>query len=79
MGIYDVIIFSQGIKTYKRILKHISMVIDNDTKLLFRTSSDKEGNIKEEDLFIKRYFDICNISYHKKNGLLISILLKKKK
>ncbi len=75
---YDVIVFSQGIRPYRESLEHLSKEINPDTNLIFRTSSDINGKIKKNDFFIKDIFNIKDITYHEKNGLLISILLNKK-
>jgi len=74
---YNVIIISQGIKPCKKILENISKNIKNETRLIYRTSTDNSGKLSENDAFLKDFFKIIDIKYHKKNGLLISVLLKK--
>ena len=75
---YDLIIISQGVKPYYEILNYISKFIENDTKVIFRTSSSIDSDIVDKDLFLKKIFVIKKIIPQKKNGLLISILLLKK-
>lgn len=76
---FDVIIISQGTRPYKELLQHISQSMKDDARVIFRTSSSPSGEIAKEDLFIKDLFKIDKIVAQKKNGLLISILLKKGK
>ena len=75
---FNLIIVSQGIKQYDRALKYISKTMKKDAKVIFRTSSDTNGKMIPNDMFIKKIFSIKEIINHKKNGLLISILLQKK-
>ena len=50
----------------------------HDASLIFRTTSSKDGELNENDQFIKDIFTIKKIIHQEKNGLLISVLLKKK-
>jgi hypothetical protein len=74
---YDLIIVSQGIKQYDRALKYISKSIEKDARVIFRTSSDINGKLTLNDKFIEKIFSIKDIVAHRKNGLLISILIQK--
>ena len=78
VGMFDVIIVSQGINLYKELLKRVSQSMKEDARVIFRTSSSPDGKIAQKDLFIKNLFKIDKIVAQKKNGLLISILLFKK-
>jgi len=74
---FDVIIISQGTRPYKELLQHISQSMKDDARVIFRTSSSPSGEIVQKDLFIKDMFKIGKIVAQEKNGLLISILLKR--
>ncbi len=75
---FNIIIISQGVKPIKDILDHISKSMKNDTSVIFRTSTSSDGEISQNDLFIKDLFKIDKTVFQKKNALLISIMLKKK-
>jgi len=75
---YDLIIVSQGIKRYDRVLENISKSMKKNAKVIFRTSSDINGKLTVNDRFIEKIFSIKGIIPHRKNGLLITILLQKK-
>lgn len=75
---FDVVILSQGIRPYKKLLKHISHSMNSDARVIFRTSSSPTGEIAKNDLFLKDIFKIGKMVAHKKNGLLVSIMLFKK-
>ena len=79
IGDYDIIIISQGIKPIKEILEHISKSMKNDAHVIFRTSSSPDGEISKEHQFIKEIFNIDKVVAQKKNALLISIMLSKRK
>jgi len=74
---FDVIIISQGTRPYKELLQHISQSMKDDARVIFRTSSSPSGEIVQKDLFIKDMFKIGKIVSQERNGLLISILLKR--
>ena len=75
---FDVIIISQGTRSYKELLQHISQSMKDDTRVIFRTSTSPSGEIVQNDLFLKDMFKIGKIVAQEKNGLLVSILLFKK-
>ena len=75
---FDLILLSQGIKPRKKILEQISKSIKPNMRVIYRTTSSVDGEISQNDLFLKEIFKIVKIAYNKKNGLLISILLNKK-
>ena len=75
---FDVIIVSQGTRSYKELLMYISQSMKDDARVIFRTSSSPSGKIVQKDLFLKDIFKIDKIVAQEKNGLLISILLLKK-
>lgn len=75
---FDLILLSQGIKPHKKILKNISQTIKPNTRVIFRTTCNIDGNLCQNDMFLNELFEIVQIEYNKKNGLLISILLNKK-
>lgn len=75
---FNIILISQGIKPRNEILEYISKSINSDTKIIFRTTSLINGELGDEDMFLKDIFFINSIVSHKENGLLISILLNKK-
>jgi 2-polyprenyl-3-methyl-5-hydroxy-6-metoxy-1,4-benzoquinol methylase len=74
---FDIIIVSHGVKPIKKILDHISKSMKESALVIYRTSSDPNGKISNNDKFIKEIFNIDKIVAQKKNALLISILLKK--
>jgi len=76
---FDIIIISHGVKPIDIILTHIAKSMKESAKVIYRTSSTSSGEISEKDQFIGKIFNIDNIVAQKKNALLISILLKKKK
>jgi precorrin-6B methylase 2 len=76
---FDIIIISQGIKPIKEILEYISKSMKDDAHIIFRTSSTPDGKISKKDQIIKDIFKIDKIVAQKKNALLISILLSKRK
>ncbi len=76
---FDIIIISLGVKPIKEILKHIALSMKDDAHVIFRTSSSPNGEIAKNDLFIKDIFNIDKIVAQKKNALLISIMLSKRK
>jgi precorrin-6B methylase 2 len=75
---FDLILISQGIKPHEEILKYISQKIKQNTRVIYRTICNMNGNICQNDMFLNDIFKIVQIEYNKKNGLLVSILLKKK-
>ena len=76
---FDIIIISLGVKPIKEILKHIGKSMKDDAHVIFRTSSSPNGEIAKNDLFIKDIFNIDKVVAQKKNALLISIMLSKRK
>jgi hypothetical protein len=74
---FTVIVVSQGIKPPIGVLKHINASMAPKTRLIYRTSSSVDGELAENDRFLLTLFHIVSIVHHKKNGLLISLLLKK--
>jgi 16S rRNA G527 N7-methylase RsmG len=76
---FDLIIISQGVKPIKDILGFISKSMKDNAHVIFRTSSNSKGDITSEDKFIEKIFNIDSIVAQKKNALLISILLSKRK
>jgi cyclopropane fatty-acyl-phospholipid synthase-like methyltransferase len=77
--IFDIIIISQGVKPIKDILNQIIRSMKDKAYVIYRTTSLPNGNISQEDQFIKEIFTIDKIIPQKKNALLISILLSKMK
>jgi len=77
-SLYDLIIVSQGVEPYLKILKDISKQMKKDTKIIFRTSLDSKGKISNQDIILKKYFIFKNIVPQKKNALLVSLILEKK-
>ena len=75
----DIIIVSMGVKPIKNILKRIAKSMKDDAYVIFRTSSSPNGEIAKNDLFIKDIFNVNKVVAQKKNALLISILLSKRK
>ena len=75
---FDIIVISQGVKPYDKILNNISKEMKKDAKVIFRTSSTPTGEISQKDLFLKDIFKIERIVAQKKNATLISVLLLKK-
>lgn len=75
---FDLIILSQGIKPYKELLNHISKLIKDNKRVILRTTSSQNGEIAQNDLFLKDIFKIEKMVVQKQNGLLLSILLLKK-
>lgn len=75
---FDVIVISQGIRPYKELLEYISQSMNDDARVIFRTSSSHNGEINQSDLFIRELFKVSKIVTQEKNGLLISVLLFKK-
>ena len=51
----------------------------DDAHVIFRTPSSPNGEIDKNDLFIKDIFIINKVITQKKNALLISIMLSKRK
>ena len=74
---FDIIIVSHGVKPIKKILKNISNSMKKNALVIYRTSSDINGEVSNNDKFIEEIFNIEKIVAQKKNALLISILLKK--
>ena len=75
---FNVIILSQGIRLSKELLKHIYQSMKDDARVVVRTSSSPSGEFSQNNLFIRDIFKIDKMVAHKKNGLLVSILLFKK-
>jgi len=75
---YKAIIIAQGINPHREILEKIAEEMDKDTRVIFRTNSDNDGSLTDNDLFIEDFFKIGNIAYQKQNSLMISIVLLKK-
>jgi hypothetical protein len=59
-------------------MERISNLISKDVKVIYRTSSNFEGDLSDYDLFLNNFFKIEKIIHHRNNGLLISVLLSKK-
>jgi len=78
MNLFDVIVISQGINPNIDVLNHISKNMKSKARILYRTSSSNDGTLAEKEKFLEDIFKIKEIVHHKKNGLLISILLNKK-
>jgi len=75
---FDVIFVSQGISPQKKILKNIANKMKNNSRIIFRSISNKKNELNKNDLFIIDIFKMDKIVHHKENGPLISILLCKK-
>jgi len=75
---FDLIIISQGIRPCNIILEKIAKSMKPDARVVFRTSSNDDGEISENDMFIKDIFIVSKTVSQKQNGLLLSILLLKK-
>jgi len=75
---YDLIIISQGIKPYNRILEYISRSMKQNSRVILRSSSADNIRLSKNDVFLKDIFTIKKIIAQKQNGSLISILLNKK-
>jgi precorrin-6B methylase 2 len=75
---FDLIIISQGIKPCNVILDYVAQSMRYDARVIFRTNSSTSGELNQNDTFLKDIFKVGKIISHKKNGLLISILLNKK-
>ena len=75
---FDVIIISQGTRSYEKLLQHISQSMKDNARVIFRTSSSPSGEIVQKDLFLENIFKIGKIVAQKRNGLLVSIILFKK-
>ncbi len=75
---YDVILLSHGLEPQKQVLEGIHESINNNCIVIFRTFSDRNGSLKQEDVFLKELFEIKGIIYHKNHGRLISVGLVKK-
>ena len=78
VDMFDLIIISQGVTPYYETLKHIAKSIKPNARVIFRTSSTRNGDLFEGDMFLKDIFIVDKIVYQKQNGLLLSILLLKK-
>jgi ubiquinone/menaquinone biosynthesis C-methylase UbiE len=78
MNEFDLVLLSQGIKPHKEILTYVSQSIKPETRVIFRSSSEINGEFSQNDIFLKDIFNFVKIVNNKKNGLLISILLNKK-
>jgi len=78
METFDVIIVSQGVKPSNQILKNIAGRMKNNCRVVYRTSSYRNGKLTDNDVFIKDIFSVREMIHHKKNALLISVLLLKK-
>jgi len=76
---FNLIIISQGVEPYNKILKRISTNIKKDERVIFRTTSTHDGKLNEKDVFLNDLFKINKIIKQEKNGLLISVLLTEKK
>ena len=74
---FTVIVISQGVKPPVGVLEHINASMASTTRLIYRTSSSVDGDLAENDRFLLALFQIVSKVHHKKNGLLISLLLKK--
>ena len=78
VGKFDLIIISQGIKSYNEVLEYIAQSMKRDARVIFRTSSSSSGELTQNDMFLKDIFTVSKMAPQKKNGLLISIMLFKK-
>lgn len=72
---FDLIIISQGVKPYDKILKRISSDMNKDGRVVLRTTSTQNGKLTEKDVFLNDLFNVDKIIRQEKNGLLISVLL----
>ena len=75
---FDLVIISQGVSSYKQILENISKKVNDNARLIIRTSSDLKANIVKKDYFLRDMFIIEKKVSQEKYGLLISLLLRKK-
>jgi len=76
---YDIIIISQGVTPIRKIIENIAKSMKEDAHVIFRTSTSPNGEISQNDLFIKDIFNIDKTIAQKKNALLVSFLLSKRK
>lgn len=74
---FTVIVVSQGVKPSVGVLEHINASMMPTARLVYRTSSSSDGNLADTDRFLLTLFQIKRMVHHKKNGLLISLLLQK--
>ena len=74
---FTVIVVSQGIKPPVGVLEHINTSMKPTARLVYRTSSSPDGDLADNDRFLLTLFQIKHMVHHKKNGLLMSLLLQK--
>lgn len=76
---YTVLLIAQGVEPRKEILTKIAHQIQQDTRIIYRTISNKSQNLTTQDMFLYDLFTIETIIPHQKHGFLISVLLTKRK
>lgn len=72
---FDLIIISQGVEPYDKILKKVSKHMKKTGRVIFRTTSTNKLNLNENHMFLNDLFRVDKIISHEKNGSLISVLL----
>jgi cyclopropane fatty-acyl-phospholipid synthase-like methyltransferase len=75
---FDVIVVSQGVEPHVEILKYIAQSVKGDARVIFRTNSSAEGELTQNDVFLKNLFNIVKLVSHEEYGLSASALLLKK-
>jgi len=50
----------------------------SDARVIFRTNSSAEGELTQNDMFLKNLFNIAKLVSHEEYGLSVSALLLKK-
>ncbi len=75
---FDVIVVSQGVEPHVEILKYIAQSMKSDARVIFRTNSSAEGELTQNDVFLKNLFNIAKLVSHEEYGLSVSALLLKK-
>lgn len=76
---FSVIFLLFGVKKPEEIFKHILENAATDTKIIFRTTPKKNGNIDNKKMSLFRYFEIKDCVVSKSWGPVHSYLLLKKR
>lgn len=76
---FSVIFVLYGVKNKPQLLKYLSDEVNENTRLIYRTSRDMRGKIQDDQIQLSKLFQIKNIVRTNSFGTMDSFLLLKKK
>jgi len=76
---FDILIVANGINPNYDVLEHVAKNMKDDAIVIYRTFSQRNGELTDKDNFLKNIFILGKKVPNKKSGCLISVILNKKR